>query len=197
MKNTAILFALLLMASAVNAEILDFPTEVRFHERPVELSFKVANDTPQAQPLSVDVQVVPFTVISEPPSLAPGETGEVRLRLVPPGDLLGSTYQSLVSISLGGQVTRKNILLVFEPAEEATPAAAPEVAPATEAPKAEQAQNPLESASAAAAAFVVLPKIALDEGLLNAVLAVIAALLLISFIARLTKRVVQKGVDKQ
>ncbi len=117
MKNTAILFALLLMASVVSADIQDFPTEVRFHELPVELSFKATNTTHQPADVSVDVQVVPFTVISEPQTLYPGQTGEIKLRLVPRSDLLGSTYQPTVTPTLGDEATRKDTLIVFAPAE--------------------------------------------------------------------------------
>ena len=72
---------------------------------------------------------------------------------------------------------RREIKLTFAKAGEAEPA-----------PNGGQKQE----AEAPSVAFAVLPSAALNEVTLNIVLAVVAAILLISFIARFTKRVVQK-----
>ena len=174
-----IILALLLMTSVVGAEVLELPSQASFYERPVELSFKARNDSAQTQAVTVDLQVVKFTVLASPGTLNAGETGEVKLRLQPRNDLIGSTYNATLTVRVGAQETRKEIRLSFEKAKQA-------MNKEPEKPAPPRAGFPL-------AGFVVLPSLGVFNGaILNIALAVIAALLLISFIARFTKRIMQK-----
>ncbi|HIH16865.1 MAG TPA: hypothetical protein HA252_05670 [Candidatus Diapherotrites archaeon] len=174
MKNTAIFLALLLVVTTIRAEVLELPAEVQFSGQPVELSFKVRNEAFQALPVQVDVQVVSFKVLRKPDLVQPGEVQEIRLQLQPRNDLLGSTYQSTITVKMGAQETRKEVKFVFG-----------------EAPKQAPKKNALPPATPKApTAFAVLP-LAFNEFMMNLGLALLAAILLISFIARLTKRFMQ------
>ena len=175
MQNGFVILFLLLMAATVQAEVWEVPANLTFHEAPLELTFKVRNDSADAQPVSALITVVDYRIIGKPQLLNAGDAGEIKLKLLPRNDLLGSTYTSILTVSVGEKEMRRELKLTFEKAGEAEPTR----------PQKQEAEAP-------PVAFAVLPSAALNEVTLNIVLALIVAILLISFIARFTKRVVQK-----
>ena len=177
MQNGFVFLFLLLIAATVQAEVWEVPANLTFHEAPVELTFKAKNDSADAQPVSALITVVDYRIISKPQFLNAGDAGEIKLKLLPRNDLVGSTYTSILTVNVGEKEMRREIKLTFAKAGEAKPA-----------PNGGQKRE----AEGAAVAFAVLPSAALNEATLNIVLAVFAPILLISFIARFTKRVVQK-----
>ena len=201
MKMGFLALACLLLATFAGAFTVPAPmAEVRFNGQPVEYAFTATNDSRTAEPLTASMQIVNYLVIEKPAFVQPNETVNVRLKLLPRNDLLGTTYQSTLTIKLGEETKEFPVTLIFAEAADETATiespSAPAEPVAAEKPAPTPASNPIdEAAEGVSAALVVMPQLsqeAMSELLFNVALAVIAALLLISFLARLTKRMVER-----
>ena len=122
MKKAIAFLFLLLIAATAQAEDWGIPASLTFHEAPLELTFQVKNDGMDAQPVSALITVVDYRIIGKPPLLNAGDAGEIRLKLLPRNDLVGSTYTSILTVSVGEKEMRRELKLTFEKAGEAEPA---------------------------------------------------------------------------
>lgn len=167
---------LAIFASAYAVEV-NTPGTVYLYDQAKEINVEIVNSEETSQEFSVEFTApTQFEVSQDSGTIAGSGTKTISITVFPRSDLKGQSYQSKLEVTLGNKRFVKNINLVFR--------AQPEEGTAPEGP----AQEP-EATGLAAGLFSLgaMPEFT-PELAINIVLALIAAILLIAFIARFTKR---------
>jgi|TARA_B100002003_G_C13880617_1_gene429934 hypothetical protein len=177
MRYLFALIALMTICTLAYAANVDSPGTVYLYDEAKEISVNIVNSDETAQPFSVEFTApTPFEVSQESGTVAGNKTKTVSITVFPRSDLVSQTYQSKLEISLGDKKFVKNINLVFR-------------APQGEIPPTNQVPEEPETTSSTVGLFALGAMPALTPELaFNVVLGLIAAVLLIAFIARFTKR---------
>jgi hypothetical protein len=179
MKAAVVLLALSLVCLSAWAVEIDAPSTVYLYDAPKGVDVKIVNAKETAQQFSVQFDApTQFELSEESGSVEAQRSKTISITLYPRSDLVGQTYESKLVVALGKEKFAKKLRMVFRGGrgqleeqaggnESATPAGL----------------FGLASAWPALTAFEVTTELVLD-----AFLAVIAAVLLIAFIARFVKR---------
>ncbi len=164
-------------ASAYAIEV-NSPGTVYLYDEAKEISVKIVNVEETAQDFSVEFTAPTRFEVSRDSGTVAGKRSEtISITVFPRSDLKGQTYQSKLEITLGDKKFVKNINLVFRATQKE--GTAPEDHPPQE-PETTGLTGGLFSLGA-------MPGLT-PELTFNVVLGLIAAILLIAFIARFTKR---------
>ncbi|MDP6670652.1 MAG: hypothetical protein QGI60_02445 [archaeon] len=172
----AVIALMTVFASAYAADV-DSPGTVYLYDEAKEINVKIVNSEETAQDFSVEFTApTRFEVNQDSGTVAGNRTKTVSITVFPRSDLVSQTYQSKLEITLGDKKFVKNINLVFRAQQGETP-------PTIQAPEEPETTNPAVGFFTLGAMPALTPELAL-----NVVLGLIAAILLIAFIARFTKR---------
>lgn len=167
------LFFLLFSASCQALIVNEIGTiVVQQDEKSVDV--KIKNDSDYAQDFTIELSIPNASIDPSEGSLEAGESITALLSISPEENLAGSTYSGQLRVMMGEEQERKEIRVMFKEK-------------AVEKPKEEPKPNP--------GGFFALPDLSAfftAENALNIVLAIVAAILLIAFIARLVKRLEAK-----
>lgn len=171
----ALALFLLLFSVSSNALVVDVPGNIIVQQDEKIVDIKIKNDSDYAQDFSVELSIPNASIDPSEGSLEAGESVTASLSISPEENLAGSTYAGQLRVSMGEEKETREISVMFKEK-------------ATAEPKEEPAPQP-------AAGFFALPDLSVfftAENALNIVLAIVAAILLIAFIARLVKRLEAK-----
>jgi len=168
----AIALVLLVFSTSVSALYLDVSNTVVIQEGQKDIPIAIRNDSYKEENYSIEFSA-PFEAIvsSYSGKLGAGKATIATLSIQPNKELAGSTYEGTLEVSMGEEKVSRKIRVLFK--EEVL-----EEEPVEE--------NPLTGFYTIAGSILTL------ENALNAFLAVIAAVLLIAFIARYVKRLEAK-----
>ncbi len=168
------LFLLLFSASCQALIVNEIGTiVVQQDERSVDV--KIKNDSDETQDFTIELSIPNASIDPSEGSLEAGESITASLSIIPTEDFAGSTYSGQLRVSIGEEQERREIKVMFKEKQVEKPAEEPE--------------QPVP------AGFFALPDLSAfftAENALNIVLAIVAAILLIAFIARLVKRLEAK-----
>ncbi|MFA4907894.1 MAG: hypothetical protein WC602_06490 [archaeon] len=114
------LFAFLPLAGALT--INDLNDYIVFKEQPVLLQFTVTNDSASDAGFSMQVKTpASHEFLGRfPASLKKGETANITLRLTPLAGLQNTYYASLITFTLGSEITERGIQMNFLKADDCT-----------------------------------------------------------------------------
>ncbi|MCX6799097.1 MAG: hypothetical protein NTW59_03315 [Candidatus Diapherotrites archaeon] len=176
-------FGLLLFGS-VAALSVDAPSNVFLYGQEKEILVKITNEGSSPADFSVKF-LGPVTAVITPKNseVQPKTTTAVIVSIPADGKLAGETYKSTIIVESNGNKTYNEITLHFKAGQEA-PAPEP-AAPGFDFGTAASGFFALFGTSALAGIFTF-------ENMLNALLIIVAAILLIAFIARFVKRLEAK-----
>lgn len=106
--------ALLLLTATAGAFVTDLETSIDIDETGKELSFLVENKSNIKQPLTINYDFPSeFTVIQQPSFVRANSKDEVKVKIFPNESLVGTTYNSMISIKVGTNKAEKNITLNY------------------------------------------------------------------------------------
>lgn len=105
---------LLVTIGAHAATIEGLQQDITIGEIPLELSFKVSNDSPTAKQLTISATMPTKYEVVASRSLRPNSTETVKIRIFPESGFEGSTYTGQIVIDLGGNRAEKNVQLTYE-----------------------------------------------------------------------------------
>ncbi|MFH1256760.1 MAG: hypothetical protein V1494_05725 [Candidatus Diapherotrites archaeon] len=117
----ACVLAIMACGSALAADfsVSGFPATVSFYAAPKDISFTVKNDSNSIRSLSVDFFVpVEVKFLELPDFIGAGEEAQVKARLFPKEELIGSKYNSRAVIFVGAEKAEKTLRLNFFAAEK-------------------------------------------------------------------------------
>ena len=178
MHKSLCAIALLLLFCSVSAQAIsvDFPSTIIIQQEQKDLPVTIRNDEEIAQEFSARL-VAPFDVFVSPSSgsIAAGQSTILSLSISPSEELEGNSFETTLEIQIGEEREFKNVRVIFKKAIEEEEDTAP------------QSIRTGMFSFADFGNFTV--SIFTPENALNAVLAVVAAVLLIAFISRFVKRV--------
>lgn len=148
---------------------------VYVYDQPKDVSIKIVNASDSTQQFTVQFNApTQFELSQTNGSIAGNSSKTVTLTVFPRSDLTGQTYESKLEITLGKERYIKQLGIVFRGEKEQASGPSGE-------------GNEGSAAPSGLFALFAMPAIT-QEFVLNAVLAVIAAVLLIAFISRFIKR---------
>lgn len=176
------LFLLLLSVSA-QAFYIDAPSTIVVQQAQKEVLVAIGNDAAIEQDFSARLSA-PFNSSLSPSSgkISAGRTADLILSISPQEALGGSTYNCLLEVQLGEEKASRNISVIFKEKESKG---------------SQQGETGSSNAGFFSIAWLSAPATGLfsyaaglltPENALNFALALIAAILLIAFIARFVKR---------
>ncbi len=184
-KLCALFAGFLFVFSFASAASVEVPSDVYFFEKPTAFPVEIVNDSPVRKSLSVEFFApVDFEYIDSPSSLPGDSEQRVALVLYPKSSFTGSSYLSTLVVKLGDKTFVKSVKLHFnekkeqEQGNEGTEGNGDE----------EDEEDSLLTGFFSFFAFDFLG----FELLLDILLVILASILLIAFISRYSKRVVQR-----
>jgi len=165
---------LLLFSVSAQAFYLDAPGTIIVQQAQKEVLVAISNDSATEQDFSAHFSA-PFSSSLSPSNgkIGAGETATLILSISPQENLEGSTYDCLLEVQVGGEEASKNINIIFKGEESE---------PKNETGNSNAGFFPLTGLFSYAAGLLT------PENALNAALVLVAAILLIAFIARFVKR---------
>ncbi len=168
MKEAIAIIAFLLLIPSSNAFLVSTPSNFTIVDKEASLFISIENTTNQEYGLEVKYSApTQYRTVFVPRTIKPYSAASIEIVLQPDKNLSGSVYESNLTVNLGNETKTKKILLEF---------------------KGTKLEEKIDSNSTTGLAG--LQGLVTAENLLNAFLIIIAVLLLIAFIARLTKRLV-------
>ncbi len=185
-KGIIALISLILIFGSATASVSEVPRYVDLSNEEKEISFTLSNDSSLGKNLEIEVYVpTNFKIIEKPEFIGPNESEEVKILFYPNEDLYGTNYESTLIILLGSEKIEKKINFSFVKPEAK-----------------EEEEEPEEEREGIISGFVgllSLPSLGeIDfEGIsalinwelaLDVFLVLVAAILLIAFIARIVTR---------
>jgi len=181
----SILAVLLLFCGGALGYVSDFPGNVTIGNAPAEINFEVVNGSTSGQKLDVEVFVPAGYEVEAPGFLDAGESTNVKITFAPDFEKRGSGYEATVIITLGTNQIERALNVYFEGSEKTAAA--------------EGNGKSADSKGNGGQGFLGISGLATGlenafngpstELMLDIVLVIIAAVLLIAFISRLTMRV--------
>ncbi|PIN98646.1 MAG: hypothetical protein COT90_03300 [Candidatus Diapherotrites archaeon CG10_big_fil_rev_8_21_14_0_10_31_34] len=184
MKTKWLLLAVIfiLIASNSSALVLDLPNSITFFEEEKTLSFEVENQSGETQNLNVLIySPIAYEIKGNKSFLKNGEKAFIEVTFLPNEKVLNSVYETTVLVELGREISQEKISMYFEktmnyPDEKET------------------GNKETEKDSDGANVFGALTGNVFLAGFselfnpVNLILILIAAVLMLLFISRLTKR---------
>ncbi|MDP2974409.1 MAG: hypothetical protein Q8N60_05130 [Candidatus Diapherotrites archaeon] len=170
----ALALFLLLFSAGCQALILTETGTIVVQQDERNVDVKIRNDSDSAQDFTIELSIPNASIDPSEGSLDAGESVTALLSISPEENLAGSTYYGQLRVMIGEEQERKEIRVMF---------------------KGEEAEEPKEEPKPNPSGFFALPNLSAlftAENALNVVLALVAAILLIAFIARLVKRLEAK-----
>jgi len=169
----AIALVLLLFSASASALYLDVSSTVVIQEEQKDIPIAIRNDSYKEENYSIEFSA-PFEAIvgSYSGKLGAGKATIATLSIMPNEELAGSTYEGTLEVSMGEEKVSRKIRVLFKEEEILR-------------------EEPVEENSLTGF-YTVAGSVLTLENALNAFLAVIAAVLLIAFIARYVKRLEAK-----
>jgi len=158
-----------LFASGAFAAIEGFPSTLDFYNKQQTITFRVSNTADSAKRVSVEFLSPMDANIAAPVSIAGKGDANVSITLYPTEGLIGQNYESTLVVRVGEEETRKVVKIFFNPAKPA-------------------GFGGIDSNALNVSGLVGFFSTPNTELALTIVLAIIAAILLIAFIARLVRR---------
>jgi len=176
MKIMALLAALIFITASASAFTVESPNNVFVFESEKEITIRVFNDSSVQKSLDVKFYSPAHSeLIGVQEKIQADSHSSFSIRLLPREDLAGQTYESTLEIELGNtKIIRKIDISFKKPSGESSIIMAP-VPPVS------------PDFNAIGAGFATLGMIGMENAL-NIVLGIIAAVLLIAFIARFLRR---------
>ena len=168
------LFVLFFSVSS-NALVVDVSGNIIVQQDEKSVDVKIKNDSDYAQDFTIELSIPNASIDPSEGSLEAGESVTASLSISPEENLAGSTYSGQLRVMMGAKQERREIKAMFKKKAAEKPAEEPE--------------------QPGPASFFALPDLSAlftAENALNIVLAIVAAVLLIAFIARLVKRLEAK-----
>jgi len=174
-----VLFVLVFSSNSYAVSVDIAPTIV-VKQAQKDLPLTILNDQDLEEDFSVSVSA-PFGTVVSPNSgrIGAGKSTVLTLSILPDESLAGSTYEATLEIELGNEKAFKRISVLFKEEETGNEAG--------EDPVEGEGETPVGMFSFAEFSGALIG-ILTFENALNAVLVLIAAILLIAFIARFVKR---------
>ncbi|MFH1240696.1 MAG: hypothetical protein V1672_05825 [Candidatus Diapherotrites archaeon] len=175
MRLTALLIMLALLISSVSAMELKtyVPNPVYIFDSPKEITFVVENRSSVSKELQINFATsADYDISNYPSELRPHESRKVSMTIYPEKGFEGSVFESQLIINLGNETQVTNMIIKFRGTENS-----------------EEAVGEIALASGFFTLFGAASNAGLSEIVFNVVLVVIAAILLIAFISRYTKRI--------
>ena len=172
MRKCLAAFALLLLLSSASAIDLRLPSTIVVQQEQKEIPVTILNDSGREQDYSIEF-LAPFSAVATPSfgTLAEGKSITASLSVKPEESLEGSTYEANLIVKLGQETVSRNIRVIFKEEEK------------------QEGSGTNGLGFFSLAGFSTLSTaIFTPENMLNGFLALIAAVLLIAFIARFVKR---------
>jgi hypothetical protein len=181
LKKVLPLVLLILFIQGIFAQVEFSEGFIVFHNEPETLSFTVKNDSLFDQELRIEFfgpKNLGYEFVGVlPENVKAGTSKEIKVRFLPSKDLTGSEYRTQLVVWLGNKRFEKTISMEFaEPLKE----------PKEENKKETQEKKTVKKTTALG--FFGLASFFSARYLIDAVLVLVAAVLLIAFIARLVKR---------
>jgi len=173
----AIALLLLFCSVSTHAISVDFPLTIIIQQAQKDLPITIRNEEEIAQDFSARL-IAPFEAFVSPSigSLGAGKSTILSLSVSPSEELKGNSFETTLEIQIGEEKVFKNVRIIFKKAVEED--------------KENEDQQGIGTGMFSFAAFgAFTASIFTPENALNAVLAVVAAILLIAFISRFVKRV--------
>lgn len=167
----AVLF-LVFNASALS--VSNIPSSINFFEQTKELRFDVLNNSDFEQPLNIELfSPIRYRIANSiPATLLPGERAQIVLQLFPQKAAVNTQYKSTLYTTLGDETEKREITMFFDANPKALYIA----------------QNQNTNQAIGASALAILGDANAGEFWINFILIIIAAILLIAFIARMNRR---------
>jgi len=172
---TALALFLLLISATAQAIYVKAPATIVVQQEQKDVPIIVRNDSTTEENYSIRLLGPVNAVIS--PSfgrLSEGQTAISSLSIQPKKSLEGSTYQAILEVEIGEELETRNIKLIFKEEQET------------------EANGTAGTDGAGLFSITGFSTLATGlltfENVLNAFLALVAAVLLIAFIARFTRR---------
>jgi len=167
MKRLFAFSALIVLFASVLAVTVDAPGTIHVYEKAKEAAIYITNQSQSIESFSIEFNApARFELSASSGSIAAGETKKVYLTIQPDESLNGQTYENMLEVRVGDEKVVRKIRIAFRETNESQGTHGTEFNPA---------------------GFFALP--AISSGLaLNIALAIVAAILLIAFIARFVKR---------
>lgn len=163
-RLSSILVFLLYFSLAVSALSLSAPSAVSVRETETRFFATIENTSGTENLLTVSYSApVQYRLIDVPSTIAGNNSATIEIVLLPNSELAGTVYASTLTAKLGNETASRQVNIAFEGARKPS-----------------------------AAGFFSLASLLSAENALNIALVIIAAILLIAFIARFTKRVSAK-----
>jgi hypothetical protein len=191
LKNFLVVLALLLISSSVLAAVLKAPNQVDVSAENQSFEVKVENTSDQAQIFGLEFFAPSsYSLSTVPDTIAPNAKLNITVTLDHDPDLAGQEYTSLLRVRMGDTYSSKDITLTYHDLATVLP---DNGAGQDNSGQDSQTGQGNQSPASPGTGFFILPSLGLGldpstEIVVDIVLILIAALLLIAFIARLTKR---------
>ncbi|GEM_PF-2719670 len=178
--------AILLLSGSAFAAVERFPSTIDFFEEPQKITFSVSNPASTTQRVSIEFFAPVETTIEKPANIEAKKTANVSLILSPKKELTGQNYESTLVVRVGSDETRKRVRLFFHTAAEKPQTIVPADSNAIKDQNAKKDSNANGLNFTALVSFLSRPKVELA---LDIILIIVAAILLVAFIARIVNRV--------
>ncbi len=175
MRITAVLIALALLVSGVSAMELKtyVGNPVYVFDGPKEITIVVENRSSVSKELQINFATsADYDIGPYPNELRPHESRKVSITIYPEEGFEGSIFESKLIIKLGNETQVKNMIIEFK-----------------ETDNSDKDAGEIALASGFFTLFGTAGNAGLSEIVFNVVLVVIAAILLIAFISRYTRRI--------
>lgn len=171
----AIVIAMLLFSMSANALFVKAPANIIVMDKQKDIPIAISNEAGEEQTYRISLSApIEYTLSPISGTLGAGKTTVITLSISPNKGLVGSTYEGTLEVEMGEKKAFKGISVIYkenEPVEDETP-------------KEANATGFFSIGDySAAIAGLFMP-----ENAINSILAVVAAILLIAFIARFVKR---------
>ena len=175
MRLTALLITLALLISGVSAMELKtyVGNPVYVFDSPKEITFVVENRSSVSKELQINfVTSADYDISNYPSELKPHESRKVSMTIYPEKNFEGSVFESQLVIRLGNETQVKNMIIEFRETENS-----------------EETAGQVALASGFFTLFDAVDNGGLPALVFDVLLIVVAAILLIAFISRYTKRI--------
>ncbi|MDO8537993.1 MAG: hypothetical protein Q7S21_03860 [archaeon] len=179
-KHFLLVASIILLGFNASALIVsNTPSSITFFEQTKELRFDVLNESDFEQALSIEFfSPIRYRIANSIPSnLLPGERTQVVLQLFPQKVTVNAEYKSTLYVTLGDETEKREIDLFFE--------ANPKTLYQNQNTQSQNQNNSTQTISTSAFALLGANS---AEFWINFILIIIAAVLLIAFIARMNRR---------
>ena len=172
MKSLFAIIALIMLCVSASAIDVSSASTVYLYGEAKDLSVKIVNSDDALQQFEVDFSAPTQIEINQASgTIAANRSKTISVTIYPRSDLEGQTYQSKLEVTLGNQRYVKKVNLVFRGQQEQI-----------------GEEEPIEPGPITIGFFgLAMPEMS-GELALNIILILIAAILLIAFIARFVKR---------